>query len=72
MLSIKFDTFFDKLRPLYENNRCAAYRIINEEVQANLGLERYMVAVYKDKPVGTIEIATKETPEHATRVFQVL
>ena len=39
-LAIEFDSFFDKLGPLYGNRRRAAYRIIKEEINMNLDLGR--------------------------------
>ena len=68
-LAIEFDAFFEKLAALYGNRRRAAYRIIKEEVQMNLDLGRHLVAVYKDNPVGIIEIITKENSRGYRKSF---
>jgi ribosomal protein S18 acetylase RimI-like enzyme len=68
-LAIEFDAFFDKLGPLYGNRRRSAYRIIKEEILMNLDLGRYMVAAYKNKPVGIIEIVTRENARGYRKSF---
>lgn len=68
-LAIEFDSFFEKLGPFYGNKRRAAYRIIKEEMQLNLDLGRYLVAIYKDKPVGIIEMVTRENSRGYRKSF---
>ena len=68
-LAIEFDAFFEKLGPLYGSRRRAAYRIIKEEINMNLDLGRYLVAVFDDRIVGIIELITKENSRGYRKSF---
>jgi len=68
-LAIEFDSFFDKLGPVYGNQRRAAYRIIKKELQDNLDLGRYLNAVYGDRIVGIIELITRENSRGYRKQF---
>jgi len=68
-LKIEFDAFYPKLSAIYGNRRNAAYNIIKTEITGNFESGRYMNALYKDRPVGIIELVTKESSEDYKRDF---
>lgn len=68
-LKIEFDAFYLKLSAIYGNRRNAAYNIIKTEITSNFDSGRFLNALYKDKPVGIIEIVTKESSEDYNRSF---
>ena len=68
-LKIEFDAFYPKLSSIYGNRRNAAYNIIKTEIFSNFDSGRFMNALYKDKPVGIIELVTKESSEDYNRNF---
>ncbi|MFC2145200.1 GNAT family N-acetyltransferase [Actinomycetota bacterium] len=68
-LKIEFDAFYPKLSSIYGNRRNAAYNIIKNEIVINFDSGRFMNALYKDKPVGIIEIVTKENSGDYKRDF---
>ncbi|MES0342377.1 MAG: hypothetical protein ABUK08_08695, partial [Candidatus Humimicrobiaceae bacterium] len=68
-LKIEFDAFYPKLRSIYGNRRNAAYNIIKTEIVSNFDSGRFMNALYKDQPVGIIELVTKESSEDYKRNF---
>lgn len=68
-LKIEFDAFYSKLSAIYGNRRDAAYNIIKNEIINNFDSYRFVNALYKDRPVGIIEIVTKENSESYKRNF---
>ncbi len=68
-LKIEFDAFYPKLSSIYGNRRNAAYNIIKAEITSNFDSGRFMNALYKDRPVGIIELVTKESSEDYNRDF---
>ena len=68
-LRIEFDAFYGKLSSIYGNNRNAAYNIIKTEIASNFDSGRYMNALYRDRPVGIIELVTRENSENYKRDF---
>ena len=68
-LKIEFDAFYSKLSSIYGNRRNAAYNIIKTEIISNYGSGRFINALYKDRPVGIIELVTKESSEDYKRSF---
>jgi ribosomal protein S18 acetylase RimI-like enzyme len=68
-LKIEFDAFYPKLSSIYGNRRNAAYNIIKAEITSNFDSGRFMNALYKDRPVGIIELVTKESSEDYKRDF---
>lgn len=68
-LKIEFDAFYPKLSSIYGNRRNAAYNIIKTEITSNFDSGRFMNALYKDRPVGIIELVTKESSEDYKRDF---
>ena len=70
-LRIEFDAFYGKLSSIYGNRRDAAYNIIKTEIASNFDSGRFMNALYKNRPVGIIEIVTKENSEKYRRDFSL-
>ena len=68
-LKIEFDAFYPKLSSIYGNRRNAAYNIIKTEITDNFESGRFMNALYKDRPVGIIELVTRESSEDYKRNF---
>ncbi len=68
-LKIEFDAFYPKLSSIYGNRRNAAYNIIKTEIISNYDSGRFINALYKDSPVGIIELVTKESSEDYNRSF---
>ncbi len=68
-LKIEFDAFYPKLSSIYGNRRNAAYNIIKTEIASNFDSGRFMNALHKDRPVGIIELVTKESSECYKRNF---
>jgi len=46
--------------PLYGNSRKGAYNIIKNEIRINLKLDRHLNAIYSNRPVGIMELVTRE------------
>ncbi|MCJ7665728.1 MAG: GNAT family N-acetyltransferase, partial [Actinobacteria bacterium] len=68
-LRIEFDAFYEKLSSIYGNRRDAAYNIIKAGIISNFDSGRFMNALYRDRPVGIIELVTKENSENYKRDF---
>jgi ribosomal protein S18 acetylase RimI-like enzyme len=68
-LKIEFDAFYPKLQAIYGNHRDAAYNIIKAEIINNFDSGRFINALYKDMPVGIMELVTKENSEDYKRNF---
>lgn len=68
-LKIEFDAFYSKLGPVFGNQRNAAYNIIKNEILNNFDSGRYINALYKERAIGIVEIATKENSQNYNRYF---
>ena len=68
-LKIVFDAFYEKIGPLYGNQREGAYYIIKAEIIDNLDAGKYLNAVYNEKMLGIIEIVTSENSKNFKKSF---
>ncbi len=68
-LKIEFDSFYEKIGPVYGNQRDGAYRIIRAEMIDNLDSGRYLNAVYNGKILGIIKIVTRENSKDFRKSF---
>jgi len=68
-LKIEFDAFYEKIGPVYGNQRESAYCIIKAEIIDNLDTGKYLNAVYNGKILGIIEIVTSENSKDFQKSF---
>lgn len=70
-LKIEFDAFYEKIGPLYGNQRDSTYCIIKAEIIDNLNTGKYLNAVYNGKMLGIIEIMTNENSKDFHKSFSI-
>lgn len=68
-LKIEFDSFYEKIGPVYGNRRDGAYRIMRAEMIDNLDSGRYLNAVHNGKILGIIKIVTRENSKDFRKSF---
>lgn len=68
-LKIELAAFYKKILFIFSGREEAAYSIVRSELVENLDTGRYYNAISDGKPVGTIELVTKENSEVFKRSF---
>ncbi len=69
-LKIMFEAFFEKIMPVFGNNKEAALNIIRPEIMRNINNGGRYVARLENKTVGIVEIITRENIKRYIRDFR--